>query len=275
MATYPIIIPEINPIRLNSLTASQINNTTIVARPDLMLLNTEYQRGIYAVEDYYPDWVKNRELSLQIEAESNNVLAVIIQPSGVSIKMTQTDITPAGWVGYTRFKFTGTPVTEGIHYILLFVEVDDPDNPGSKIDVRFRSDDFKVSSNENKGLIEIKFKNSENKFNFVFDDYYTMFYTGQFRIAAGEMETSVQKTDTGTNKLNSDYIGSYDIAFTDIHQLLTRGIVQQLRCDSILMNGIECITEDNIDIEPTEKSVIYNINASLLEKTNDGSRDFS
>jgi hypothetical protein len=260
MSTWTIEIPRANPFRARPIGIGAIDFDAVFPKFDLMALREQYQPQEQPIQ-YYPDWLVNKEISLQAHISGIEIKATMTNELGVETLMHHTDITPSGWTGYQVHKFTVTPKVIGIYYITLEYK-----ESGIKRVIRF--DDFYVND-ISKRLVELKFKNSENNMGMVWDAYYTAYYTAIYKESDGEQENSVFKTDTGTSMLNSKDYGGIDVIFCDIQKRYKRTIEKQLRCDSILFNGMECICEANPTSEDTENSDVINITARLTFKNSD------
>jgi hypothetical protein len=272
MSNFTFEIPRVNPLRLWPLNSGVIDYDTVMPRFDLMSRGEKYQPHENPV-NVYPDWVVNQTLYFQIHASHQSlpseVSCQLIKDDGVIINCTVTLITPVGWVGYPVFQISTTPLTSGLYYLYARVLQTFPNNYIKYLVLR--SDTFYVNENlsTSKKLVELQFKNSVNNMGMVWNRYYKAYYTAIFKESDGEQENSVFKVDSGTNMLNSKDYGGIDVTFTDIQKRYKRTIEKQLRCDSILFNGMECICEANPTSEDTENADVININARLTFKNSD------
>ena len=87
-------IPYINPVRFQK-EDTEINYTDKFPFQDNMRLREEYQRGMYPVS-YYPDFLINQTIYIQVRTDTRFTTgdARITLPSGSSVNMTITDVTP-------------------------------------------------------------------------------------------------------------------------------------------------------------------------------------
>lgn len=269
MSNWEFEIPRINPLRCKMQSYNLIDYDEILPRFDLMNINTNYQKGEYYVEGY-PDHLINKKISLQFSATTRTTLrSRLHKPDGTYQQITPQNITPAGWAGYNVYKIEFTPATEGFHYITFTIDQPYIENPGLWVGTIFRSDDFYVHDNlsTNKNLIELKFKNSENDFGMVFDDYYTAYYEVMYEEGDGQLEESVFRVDSGTTKQRSYYYPQIDVLFCNIKKRYKQTLINQLRCDSLLFNGMDCICNDSISSENIEKTDLINITTKLTFKS--------
>lgn len=262
-------MPRINPLRFK-LSYNLIDYNTVMPKFDLMQLNENYQKGEYYIEAY-PDFLVNKNIYIQFSGQNmTSTLRARIYKIGQSTyeEKTPTNITPTGWAGYPVYKFWFRPSSEGFYYITFTIGQIDPITI-YPTDLTFKSDIFYVTDklSINKNLIELKYKNSENDFGMVFDDYYTAYYEAIYSESDGELEESTFQVDSGTTKQRSYYYPSIDIIFCNIKKRYKQTLINQLRCDSLLFNGIECICKDSITSEVVEKTDLVNITTKLTLKS--------
>lgn len=273
-----VTIPRINPIRLRLVYGSvigwiSIDYSSYLPRFDLMSPRTKYQKGIYPNLCIYQDWLVNKELGFQIQTEfipaSSIITANMVDiNTGASTALSQSNITPVGWIGDYIRKLSVTPVTSGFYYFNIFVNNTLVGNE----DFRFYSDVFYVTDtlSTDKNLVEIQFKNSTNFTDFVFDDYYTTYYTGMFESVSPQIEKSVFEEDDGVNLLKTRSYSKALLTLTEIPATYIDVIGKQLECDSLLINGIEYVSLEGFDFEKVEKSNIGTLTAILTAKYSNG-----
>jgi len=280
MSNWKFEIPRINPLRFRMQSYNLIDYDSIMPRFDLMKINEDYQKGEYHIEAY-PDFMINKTISNQFSAQLYDLVSTFrarlykVGTSGYIQQITPTNITPVFYSGYNVFKINFTPTSSGFYYITFTISQISPTDPLSKVEPTFISDTFYVSDSlsTQKNLIELKYKNSENDFGMVFDDYYTAFYECMYSEGDGEIEESTFQVDSGTSKQRSYYYPQIDVVFCNIKKRYKQTLINQLRCDSILFNGMECICKDSITSENIDKTDLVNITTKLTLKSDNNLLD--
>ena len=266
---FTIIFPQANPFRVlgNDINLNSIDYANTMPRSGLMALNQEYQKGEYAV-NYYPDWIINEQIKMQVWAKtSGDILARLLDENGTFVKScTVTNISPAGWIAYPVWKITTSHNIAGKYYIRIWIEQDDQIDPENTTDIRFKTDVFKISDSlpTDKNLIKLEYKNTSNKYSMVWDDYYTAFYTGTFKPAEDSQENTITEVDTGVSKQNSINHAGIDATFTAISQRYYEVLCKQLQCDTIRLNGIDCVCNESPKITLIDNSDNMTVTAKLL-----------
>ena len=269
-----IIVPSINPIRLyptvgdgDSIT---IDYSTHFPHPDLMQVGTSYQKGVTAFDKYITDWVVGFPIYFQMQTNGSmsSVTAKLLEKYGSGYRtVIITDITPDEWVGYNVKKFTITSTSSsGYYYMYLSFVV-------NSVTYTFKSNVIYISKtlSTDKNLVYIKFKNSFNDFNYVFDNYYNAFYSAIFKIQPPSTEITTFESDTKYIS-NSRSYGKLKLTLCDIPDLFIEQVSQQFRCDSIILNEVEYIAEEGISVEETNKTDIVDINIMLTRKNDINSK---
>lgn len=257
-------IPAANPFVFNlaNLNGSnvEIDYEDYLPVTALMRLNTQYQAGIYPPEpDFYPDWLINEQIAIQIRGDITSAAAIIYGP-GVGASMTQTTITPSGFTVVVR-RFTYTPTVAGYYYILLLVST-------TSNTYQYISHTFKVNDNlsNDKNLIELGFYDDENVNGFVFDaDIYKAYYTGQWKISPQQRNSSIIDEDV-TALLASKSYNKKSVTITDVDQLYYEVIAKQLENDTVYLNGMAYICKEPPEIEYIDKSTLVNVTFELTAK---------
>jgi len=268
-----VLISNINPIRLFPSYDSSyggmvtIDYDNLFPQPDIMQVGINYQKGIEPMQNYKTDWLVNAPLVFQVRfSDIPTILSAKLYhkygTTGIDKNLTVTDITPIGWVGYKIRKFSIKPTQAGAFFIYLnFQVVADT--------FTFISDEilFTDTQSEDKTIIKVEFFNSFNDFDFIFDDYYTVFYTGQFKPIAPETEITSFETDT-PSLIASKSFGQMELKICDIPNLYIDQISHQFLCDYIKVNGKEYISKNGIEISETNKSDSVDIDITLTSKHN-------
>lgn len=274
MSNWEYTIPRANPFRFKPTSYNIIDFDSVMPQFDLMSLNQDYQKGETHIEAY-PGWLIGHSISSQFSAitYSGILHARIYKVGGNYNQVTPTNITPTGWTGYNVYKFNFTPTTTGFYYLTFTIRQKSPANPAVFINVTFKSDTFYVTDNlsTDKDLIELKYKNSENDFDMVFDDYYTAYYTAIYDESDGELNESFFQVDSGITKQKSDYYPGIDITFCEMKKRYKQTLINQLRCDSLLFNGVECLSNSSINSAKIDNSDLVNITTSLTLKSDNNS----
>jgi hypothetical protein len=263
-------IPIMNPFIFN-LSLLNGSNVTIdyenqMPIDGLMQLNEQYQAGIFPSEpNVYPDWKTNEEIAIQINGDITSALAIINGP-GIRTAMSQSTITPAGYLVSVR-KFTYTPTVEGYYYINLVVST-------TSNAYEFISHTFKVGPATDKNLIELGFYADENTPNFVFDAVYKSYYTSQWKIAQQQRNSSIIDEDV-TNLVASKSYAKKTVTLTEINHLYYDVVAKQLESEYVYLNGLTYICKEPPDFEYTGKSDLVNITFELTAKYNNNIINYS
>lgn len=267
-------VPRANPIRIRYINKQgyspiAINYVNRLPQFDLMELRTQYQKGVYANEEAYPDWLYQNQLSIQLQTDDTPTFTLYDIDGNVASATTTTNITPAGWSGLDVYKFTCYfPTTDyfndGYYYILI--------NLVGTQNYTLISDIFRLRTElpTDKDLVEIQFYSSENKNGFVFDGYYRAYYTGIIDPGSMEKSKSVIKEDN-VNVLNSRSYSTLDVVLTEIHKSYYDTIGVQLDNEKIKINGIPYVSEKDIEQKKSEKTDLIDISFNL---TADYDNDF-
>lgn len=263
------IIPYMNPLRFHKSTVN-IDYDTHLPTSDLMELRTNYQRGIYAQKSIYPDWSLNKEISIEF-FEPDAIIGVSIQnvDTGQNYPMTDTDITPSGWVGDNILLFKYTPTIAGYYQIKII-----SDTYGVVLSNIFLVKDW----SETKDLIRVEFYDSQNSNGGFFYNETTLlwspaaYYTGFIKEGATEYDKKLyndQPNNTTVLKNTPKLIDTLTI--TDVHSTYYRNISYQFSCDTVFVNGTQYAIEEIGEPNPIdEKSDLVNIIIKLSLNTNNG-----
>jgi hypothetical protein len=132
------------------------------------------------------------------------------------------------------------------------------------IDYTFKSDTFFVRDDAatQMDLVEVKYKHYENDMDYIWDDYYTTYFTGMVKLRLPEEETSTFDEEN-YEVLNSKSIGQFDLILTELPRNYIPTIAQIFRCSDILVNGMECAKGGGIEESETEKSDVVDLTVKL------------
>lgn len=281
MAFGEFYIPKTNPVRLLPSPGSYktIDYTDVLPRIDLMTQREVYQIGEYAPE-MYVDWLAGKKLRLQVHANSSSDPALVVRllnvETGNLSNLSFSNITPAGWVGYNVYLIETTLSTAGYYQIRVTLELEDPNDSDDVTDYTLISDVIKVTStnDDDKELVEIKYKHSFNNYGVVWDDYYYVYFTGMIDNGTSQTENSISKEDDGVNLLSSKSYGGLLVQLADIHRTQVRQIEKICQCDDIYVNGISVSAENGIEVTKIEKSDLKDVNINMTFKNNDNYMDY-
>jgi len=267
-----IRIPKANPIRITP-DETIINYSTRFPNFDLMDQRTNYQRGVYNIEDYIVDFVVGRTLYFQFSfpVDPMSGLTVTLRniDTSTSTPITMTDITPVGWVGFDVFQGAINIATQGRYYIYISI--------GNPIYKQFRSDVFYATGANAtvKSIIDIKYRNTYNKSGMVWGaNYYSTFFTGNFKSGQSLIENSISKEDDGVNIYSSKSFGALTLELCDIHETQLRQIEKIMMMDDLVVNGVPVTCENGIEKNYIDKTDVYNVNINLSLRYNDDYANF-
>lgn len=256
-----MLTPALNPLRFTGTTDIDYSEGKM-PQFDLMKLGLEYQRGIEVVE-FYHDWLFNREISIQIQVEVianlSDIYLVNID-TNVNTPVTRTNITPVGWVGYYVFRLSVIPPEEGYYYLWAEYWY------GGVME-RIQSDVL-IVRNSDMDIVEIDYKNSFNKFGFVFDDYYKTCFTGQILRESSNNEITIF-TDPSAEVYKQDARPqpSATLYLNEIPRIYLPIIGNIFSVNDIKINGIGFETPEAVSFEG-DKSDVGIVTIKLIEKEN-------
>lgn len=259
-----VFIPIMNPLRFYN--PSELPNfSSIWPLMDNTKQRIQYQKGIYAQKHWYKPFLINTAIDLQFAVNGlSDENITVTEPSGDTVTLIPTDISPTGWTGNTVNKYTFTPDQEGVHTMVF--------NEESQT-----SDSFYVVSAERyrKRLIEIQFRNTDNDFGMIFYDEGSIQYTGKTYFTGiikpvGGSENSTFETDRGViSKTQATPVRDYQLTLTDIHINYKENIDFIFACDYLLINGQEFQNPSSIDVDEKDKLDLIDISVNLRMITND------
>jgi hypothetical protein len=267
-------IPEQNPIRGRLISDGtfniEIDYINRLPQFGLMKPNIQYQAGIYTTEkEFYPDFKINEIIYLQIQAETDPIAYITTTDGTVNTTMTRSNITPASWTGLNIYQFSFNLTQIGFYDISMRFEATDPYDPEDVTDFVLSFDTFRVKSSlpTDKDLIELQFYSNQNSEDFIFNRYYTAYYTGQFKKTPPQWNVSMFEEDE-KNKLASRSFSKQQVILTEIKDTYYDTICKQLESDIILCNGIPFTCEEPPEFEEIPQTDLLNITFELTGKYN-------
>ena len=269
-------ITNYNPFRFHS-SANEINYTAVLPILDKMYLRTQYNKGIYPVDDLYPNFVVGKTFYIQYYYQGNNTTGygsakAYNVNTGSSINLTSFIYNVAGF-GISIYVLSGTITVEGEWYIQLTLE-NEASLPNNGI---VKSDIFKVKSfSEEKDLVKINYYDTGNANNgYFFNAGGTqvwnpvVYYTGFLDIDTPSFDTS-DFTDEENNTLNLTSTPKIHevLTITDIHKSYVINLQCQFACDHIYVNDVR-YSRDGFEVQKTDNSDIVNIIIQLSRNENE------
>jgi hypothetical protein len=258
-----ILTPAFNPFRFRGSVGIDYTEGKM-PQFDLMELGIKYQKGIEALS-FFPDWLSDREINIQIQIETASGLSdsyLVNLETGESTPVIAVNITPAGWIGYKVFKLSVTPPSDG--YYNIFFEY-----YSAGISERILSDNFIVRESD-MDIVEIDYKNSINKFGFVFDDYYKICFTGQSVKDTPGNEITLFTDSSGEPRKQDSRPQKYAILYlTEFHRFYLDILNNIISVNDIKINDIGYETPNNLEFEPSDDSSdVGTVTIKLIEKEN-------
>lgn len=273
MSITKIIIPSINSIRIRPISSIEysaiivnenikIDYVNYFPKFDLMTMGEKYQKGIYPIKDLKRDLLVNKQFSFQFKVDIPTSppyplieIKLFNNITGAITNLTYSNISPVGWVGYDVLKFSFTPTIAGVYYFTIRIFL-----YSISKEYTFKSDEFFVrdDATDQMDIVEVKYKHYENDFDFVFDDYYTTYFTGMVKLRLPEEEMSTFDEEN-FEVLNSKSTGQFDLILTELPRIYIPVVSQIFRCSDILVNGMECAKGGGIEENETEKSDIVDL----------------
>ena len=268
-----LTISKANPLRFRPMYYNYIDYNNYYPKFDLMQFGEEHQRGIYPVT-YYPKFPLNDTITIQIKDDLHICVATVVNAvTGARTTMTESVVTPPGWVNgvITNYSIDTNTLGVGTYRIEYFSQY--------STHLVYITDDFAIEDpSVLKDLVKTQYYDSENKFDGVFNNgtdwiwQPTRYFTGHIITGEGGGSYSMYKDESETpSKINAEVLETMVINLTDISQYEKPIVDRIFGCDNILINDVSVQNEDKPEFEPTEKTDICDItiNATITQDNND------
>lgn len=226
------IVPYLNPIRARS---SSINYITNLPRFDSMTHRIDYQRGVTAQKNYYPDWWLGKEIQLEFfSSDSLSNITVSVWRDNIRQYLTPTNITPSGWVSENIYIIKYTPTVAGYYYFTIedSIEYLTSDIINARLASTYRD------------LVELKYYDSQNRYyGFFTGDKGTWrpkaYFTGILDEVDGETEQTLYTDEPGTPiLLETTESDGLLLTITDVSVIDYKHIKWIRKCDHFYINDV-------------------------------------
>ena len=266
-------IPYSNQLKYHTRTRD-INYTDRLFMFDKMYLREQYQRGVYPLENLYPNFVVGEELKIQYYYDHNEAFnGYLYNVAGGSVRMANTLHNISGYTGIPIITSSVVVPSEGYWYVVQALR--NETTPPYKSDMI--SDVFYAKTiGEDKDIIKVNFYDTQNSNGEYFFDPNgnqiwnpVAYYTGILDIDTPVYDSSEYTDDNANtrNLLSTPKIIN-TLTLTNIHTSYIQAIQYQFACDHIYINDVRYARE-NIDIEKTDKSDVMNVIITLSRNDND------